>query len=323
MRESTRAQYRSGFARWRTFCRRHGRDGLASTTTLGAYGRLAEAYVANLAGRVAPGTIASHLAAIRFFHLARRRPDPTDRCENHAVRMTLDGAARQHATPKVQKRALTLGMLRDIRLATAGTADEAAGDAVIVAAFAGLRGAEVGPQTRREYDPKRHLARKDARSDGQGRLSINISVSKRNDCAAAVIVGFRHADDLACPVSAVLRARRRASHKGGDAPLFQMQGGSAVTKRDLERVIKKAAQRAGWRADSVSPHSCRVTLVNLMLAANFTKEQVRRQGRWASTAAEDYERHPALAQNYERPRHPADVADVAGTLLQLVTKETV
>ena len=313
----TAATYMTGWRRWEGFCESVKRPRLGDVTQDAQIGETVALFVADMAGQVAPSTIGIYLSAVRHKHIVEGLHDPTERALNPAGRATLEGAAAVHGKPASKKMAMTMEMLRDITRSTRGTRDEAAGEAVLVATFAALRAGEVCPAQRTKFDVVRHLTRWDARRDQAGRFVIHIARSKCSNGATCVTVGMSRHGNILCPATAAARARARGPDMAESAPLFQRQDGKSIIKNDMARIIAEAAVRAGHVSSATSAHSCRITAFNLMLAAGFGKEAIREHGRWASNAAEEYKRDVGSARAYGAPTRPADVHDVAGTLLDL------
>lgn len=203
--------------------------------TLPATGGALAAYVAHLHARgLKPASIDVALAAISRKHKAAGLPSPRRDERVHEVRA---GARRDRGTAQKQAHALTPGELRAV-VAACDVRDRA----LLLLGFAtALRRSElvaldVGDMRFVDRGLVVFLKRSKTDQEGKGRY---IPVHAR---ASAL-----------CPV----RALRAWLGERREGPLFTSAAGVRLSDRDVARILKRAAARAGLDASALSGHSLR------------------------------------------------------------------
>lgn len=259
------------FARW---CERRGRAALPTeSATLALY----------LADRARRGrkvaTLSLALSAIRAAHRDANFPDPADTVE---VRTVWEGIRRTHGTAQRRAAPLSAGDIAKISAKLrSGTPRTARDRAMILVGFAGafrrseLVALDVADLT---FKPAHGLV-----------VRVKRSKTDQNAAGADVAIPFGSNSSL-CPVQA-LRAWLAAGSVT-EGPVFRSIDrhgnlGGRLDGRDVARIVKAAAERAGLDATLVSGHSLRAGLATSAALAGKSDRAIMAQGRWRSRAMMD------------------------------------
>ncbi|WP_293371859.1 tyrosine-type recombinase/integrase [Nevskia sp.] len=262
---NTLKSWRADWRVWLKFCADNSHTPLpASLPTLRAF----------VLERIAAGrkraTIEHYLATLTVVHRLAELPSPMDSME---ARLMWRGLRREHLSARQrQAKGLTLddvdtivtsldpGIPRDIRDA-----------ALISTAFETM--------FRRSELVVLRIEDLSEEADGSGRIFLP---SSKTDQDAAGFLQYLSPDTL------VLIKAWLAIAGLADGPIFRSTPKSnqpdryanPLSDRDVARIFKQRALRAGLDAELISGHSTRVGAAQDLIAANFSGAEVMRQGRW-------------------------------------------
>lgn len=271
---NTRRAYRAQWAVFSAWCEAHGREPLpAAPATLALY----------LTDRARSGrkvaTISLALSAIRAVHRDAGHADPAAVPEVYTV---WEGIRRTHGTAQRRATPLTVETLRTILASFPSDSQRVVRDrALLLLGFAGafrrseLVALDVSDLT---FDPARGVL-------------VRVRRSKTDQAAegADVAIPFAsHAD--VCAVRTVRRWIETARITEG--PLFRAVDrhgnlGQRLDGRDVARIVKQTAARAGVEASLMSGHSLRAGLATSAALAGKSDRTIMQQGRWRSRTMVD------------------------------------
>lgn len=264
--EETKRAYRRAWGAWATWCQAHGVAPLpAAPAHLGAF--LAELSDAG----AALSTIAQTLSAVNRAHELAGHPGPR---QHRDVRETWEGIRRaRRGEKKRQARPLSPEQLRRIVLAGEGLAG-VRDRALLLLGFAGA--------FRRSELVALDVADLERNDDG---LMVMVHSSKTDQVGAGARVGVPYGSDrVTCPVRAVedwlgvaaitTGAVFRSVHRSGRV------SDRRLSDRDVARVVRRAAKRAGVDVERLSGHSLRAGLATTAAKAGKRMDSIMRQGRW-------------------------------------------
>lgn len=236
-------------------------------------------YITELAGAGAKvGTISRRLSSIRFVHVMRDLPDPTDARRVTAV---WEGIRRTHGAPPVRARALMPPDLDDV-VAACGSGTDLAGlrdrALLLVGFFSALRRSELAGLTVAEVA-----------EHPRGRV-LSIPRSKTNPYGTEPeLVVLPHAHRAArCPVTA-LRTWLEAAGITEGPVLRKVTRGNRVTDRPLHpesvnEIVQRAVARAGIGPGPWSAHSLRAGHVTYAHQRGASDRAIAHQTRHRSLA---------------------------------------
>ena len=279
---NTRRGYASDWREFSGWCTRHGHEALPAAP------EALSGYITELAGAGAKvGTISRRLSSIRFVHVMRDLPDPTDARRVTAV---WEGIRRTHGAPPVQARPLMPPDLDDVvgacpttrSYATRPGEDDLAGlrdrALLLVGFFSALRRSELAA-----------LTVADVADHPRGRV-LSIPRSKTNPYGTEPeLVVLPHAHRSArCPVTA-LRTWLDAAGITEGPVLRKVTRGNRVTDRPLHpESVNEIVQRAVARADigpgPWSAHSLRAGHVTYAHQRGASDRAIAHQTRHRSLA---------------------------------------
>ncbi len=271
---ATRRAYRTQWKQFSRWCERHTRTSLpAESSTLALY--LSDQ--ARRGRKVA--TLSLALSAIRAAHRDANLPDPADAAE---VRTIWAGIRRTHGTAQRRAAPLTAEAIRAISSQLRSGPLRATRDrAMILFGFAGafrrseLVALDVADVT---FKPGRGLV-----------IRVKRSKTDQTGAGAEVAIPFG-SDAIQCPVRAL--QAWLAAGKVTEGPVFRSVDrysnvGGRLDGRDVARIVKAAAERAGIDATLVSGHSLRSGLATSAALAGKSDRAIMAQGRWRSRAMMD------------------------------------
>lgn len=270
--ERTRDAYRYQWARFEAWCDERGFAVLpARPTTIALY---LTAW-ANEGATVA--TLGQALAAIGEAHRVAGHPPPNRAPELREVwkgiRRTLGTAPRRVEPLVVERLRELVAGLEDTRI---GMRDRA----LLTLGFAGaFRRSELVA-----------LDVEDLRFAGEG-IEVLIRRSKTDQEGEGAEVGIPFGSDPAtCPVRSTRAWLEDAMH--GSGALFRSVSrhgrvGARLSGRDVARIVKRAALRAGLDPSDFAGHSLRAGLATSAAKAGKNDRAIMRQGRWRSRAMVD------------------------------------
>jgi site-specific recombinase XerD len=211
-----------------------------------------------------PGTIRIALAAISKAHQLMGEPTPTG---SPIVRDVWSGIRRTLGmAPKYQADALSPKELRLMVRAVPGGPLQLRDRALLLAGFAGcFRGSEI-----------RTLDVENVKADPDG-LVLYLRRSKGDQEGQGESVGIAFGSDpTTCPVRAINAWLDASALKTG--PLFPSARGRRLARRDVNRIVKRCAKRAGLMG-RISGHSLRSGLITTAVKAGRSLPSIQRQSR--------------------------------------------
>ena len=90
------------------------------------------------------------------------------------------------------------------------------------------------------------------------------------------------------------------------APFFQRDDGSALTRGEVESLVRTAAVMVGEPQDRLTMHSGRAGMTTLLATAGFDAAYIKEYGFWSSEAYESYIRGTVFARCHPRPYYSPD-----------------
>lgn len=271
---NTRRAYRTQWKSFFAWCDRHGRDSLpAAPATLALF----------LVDRAQEGlkvaSLALALSAIRAAHFAAGLADPA---ANPEVRTVWEGIRRTHGAAQRCATPLTGDAVRSIVAALPpGTLRSARDRALVLVGFGGafrrseLVALDVGDLS---FDPARGVV-----------VRVRRSKTDQVGEGADVAIPFGSQPGV-CPVRALEAWRVAAGVQEG--ALFRSvdrhgRVGGRLDGRDVARMLKVLAARAGIASTLVSGHSLRAGLATTAALAGRSDRAIMAQGRWKSRTMVD------------------------------------
>lgn len=271
---NTRRAYRAQWEQFSRWCESHSRSALpAESATLALF--LSDR--ARL-GRKVP-TLSLALSAIRAVHRDANLPDPGEAVE---VRAVWEGIRRTHGTAQRRAAPLSAEAIRAITSTLRSRSPRRERDrAMLLLGFAGafrrseLVALDVADLT---FKPTRGLV-----------VRLRRSKTDQTGAGVDVAIPFGSAPNQ-CPVHA-LRAWLAAGRVNA-GPVFRSVDrhgnvGGRLDGRDVARIVKAAAERAGLDAKLISGHSLRAGLATSAALAGKSDRAIMAQGRWRSRAMMD------------------------------------
>lgn len=266
---NTRRAYRTQWATFSTWCEAHDQEPLpAAPATLALY--LADR--ARLGRKVASLGLA--LSAIRATHRDAGLADPAAVPE---VRTVWEGIRRTHGTAQRRATPLTATAIRAVVASFPSDALRFVRDrAMILLGFAGaFRRSELVALdvTDVAFDPVRGVV-----------VTVRRSKTDQAGAGADVAIPFASLVEV-CAVRTLRRWIDATQLTTG--PLFRSVDrhgnvGQRLDGRDVARIVKGAAARAGIEASLVSGHSLRAGLATTAACAGKSDRTIMAQGRWRS-----------------------------------------
>lgn len=266
------ATWRAYAADWRcftTWCADHGRASLPAAPDTVA------AYLACLAERRKPSTLARRIASIAQAHSAAGHDSPTTSAE---VRLVWSGIRRSLGVSTRQAQAATIDVVRRMVDALDDRPIGVRDRALLLLGFAGaLRRSELVALDAADLTPV---------VEG---LAVRLRASKTDQEAAGATVAVPYGSRPdTCPVRAVAAWLDVAGVVSG--PVFRPVtrhghvGGGRLSGRAASEVVKRCAQRAGLDPDRFSGHSLRAGFATTAGANGVAERHIARQTRHASLA---------------------------------------
>lgn len=253
--ESTRRNYRAGFAEFASWCQANGRESLPATPATVAD------YLSALAERGAKAsTLNLRRCAIGFGHRAKNLPDPT---AAEIVRAVLSGINREHGTAPDKKAPLTLDALRPALAALPDTLAGQRDRALLLLGFAcALRRSELVALDVADLQ----LTAAD--------LRVRIRQSKTDQAGAGAEIVVPALGGELCPVAAV-RAWLETAGIGSGAAFrsidrFGRIARGRLSAQSVALIVKRAARAAGLDHRRLSAHSLRAGFATQAALSNVS-----------------------------------------------------
>ncbi|XP_065181704.1 uncharacterized protein LOC135812267 isoform X2 [Sycon ciliatum] len=117
---------------------------------------------------------------------------------------------------------------------------------------------------------------------------VRLRVTKTAQLGDGGQVQLRETRDDFCPVRALTAYLDLAGQREATEPVFVFASGRFLTREELTKILRLAL-----RTNEVSSHSMRIGGASLMAQRGASEWQVKRAGRWRSSACERYVRQAA------------------------------
>ena len=284
---ATRRAYRRGTRLFRGFCSSHGLRALPASE------RSVLRFLAWLHLRGCSASAASgHLAAVRFFHVARSVPWAG---RTARVRLALRAMAKLSHPPRRPRRPVTVPMLLRLhrRLRRGGLRKRdrlAAWAAATLGFFGALRGGEYLAPAARSFLAHRTCLRRHVMVS-RTKLTLFLPASKTDQTRRGTYVYLPRLEGVVCPVRAMCRYLRATARRAGDRPLFVRASGAFGTIPWLNGILRTHLPEA---QGCVSTHSLRIGFATAAAAAGVPDAAIKAGGRWRSGVYRQYIRGPRL-----------------------------
>jgi hypothetical protein len=140
-------------------------------------------------------------------------------------------------------------------------------------------------------------------------------VSRKNMQVGTVAAQYSGADiefaaveggDRLDPVTWIVRVGEERVDARAGAPFFQRDDGSALTRGEVESLVRTAAGMVGEPQDRLTMHSGRAGMTTLLATAGFDAAYIKEYGFWSSEAYESYIRGTVFARRHPRPYYSPD-----------------
>jgi hypothetical protein len=140
-------------------------------------------------------------------------------------------------------------------------------------------------------------------------------VSRKNMQVGTVAAQYGGADiefaaveggDRLDPVTWIVRVGEERVDARAGAPFFQRDDGSALTRGEVESLVRTAAGMVGEPQDRLTMHSGRAGMTTLLATAGFDAAYIKEYGFWSSKAYESYIRGTVFARRHPRPYYSPD-----------------
>lgn len=285
--------YRTGSRRFLKFCETY-----QVFTPFPVSERTLSAFVAHLhKGGLAPGTVKSYLAAVRYVQIAQGFGDPRmgDMPQLEYVVKGMkrtapprSGRTRLPITPEILVKLKRVWATRkDRRVAAMLWA------AACMCFFGFLRTGEVVTPSDSSFDSSTHLTYCDVRVDNvvtPQYLEVKIKASKTDPFRQGVSVCIGVAAGDLCPVAAILDYMVRRGPVGG--PFFLFQDGKFLTRDRFVAEMREALTLAGFDPTLYAGHSFRIGAATTAAQRGLPDSLIKTLGRWRSSAYTVYIRTP-------------------------------
>ena len=259
--DNTERAYRADTAVFNRWCAEQGREPLpASPETVAAF-------IDEMAENHRPATIRRYIAALTKLHTAAGLPSPA---RSEIVRLAIKRMNRSRGTRQEQATALTRDVIDRIIASCGDSLIDLRNIALVSLAYDTL--------TRRSEIVGINVEDISVSEDGNGTVLIRRS---KTDQEGAGDVRFLAADT----VSAIQRWTEAAQIQEGALFRSVSKGGvigKRIDTRDVPRIFKRLADRAGVAFDGISGHSTRVGAAQDMAAAGLGVTEIMQSGGWKS-----------------------------------------
>jgi len=236
-------------------------------------------------------TIRVYLAAVRFHLLSHA----ASIAELHSPRLTavLRGLERTQGPARLARREITMPDLEVVKAylerSNYSNHDQAMLWSSITTAFYGLlRASEFLASDALTVEPDRTLTWSSITATPSV-VFIQLKRTKTAQDGHGGTVELRPTSNFLCPVQAFCAHSDNVGDRAkGDNPVFTFQSGKHLTRDELTRMLRHALQTT-----TVSSHSLRIGGATNMANCGASEAQVRRAGRWRSSACDRYVRQNA------------------------------
>ncbi|VDB90881.1 unnamed protein product [Peniophora sp. CBMAI 1063] len=245
---------------------------------------------------VSTGTVKTYLSAISTWHVIQGWPAPLSKVNYERIKTSLRGLGKLQKEPRSRppRPPVTLPMLAAIkRSLDLSSPYDACLWAIATCAFWGMmRFGEATVDARKDYNPKKKLARKHVffghDLDGKPYARLDLPTAKTAKQGEIQKI-FLTAQGEYCPLAALQNLARVVPAEADD-PLFSWVDSTGsirpMTRSAALSSLNEITQRHGW--GTAFGHSFRIGGASFYLAQGVSPEIVRLAGRWKSLAYETY-----------------------------------
>ena len=236
--------------------------------------------------RVKPATAKAYLGALRSLHLQSNYDIAA--FDDPRIELVLRGGKRIYGEgPRRTRLPLTSEVLTQIIPYITHDKDGLNLKAALCVAFAGfLRSGEFTWETWDALSSQTHLARKHAKFNTDGSITLTLPASKTDPYHHGTPIHLSQAASVLCPVRALVRLFH-VHYKQPDDPLFSRTFGP-FSRSYLINKIKELLLQAGINPSNFSGHSLRKGAAVSAAARGLSKDEIKLLGRWKSDAVDIY-----------------------------------
>ena len=241
---------------------------------------------------LAPGTVKSYLAAMRFEQISRGMGDPGI-SRMPQLEYVLKGLKRRAHGGTRRRLPITPEILKKLRQVWDG--DTNSRDAKMLWAasylclFGFLRSGEIATPSPKEFDPAYHLGFKDVCVDDRRSptfIQVQIKASKTDPFRQGVTIFIGRTENGLCPITAVLSYMvARGSEPG---PLFKWVNGRFLMREAFVAAIRIALTKIGLASKDYAGHSFRIGATTTAAHQGIQDSLIKTLGRWESAAYTRY-----------------------------------
>ena len=261
---------------------------------------------------LAPGTVKSCMAVVRFEQISRGMGDPRIG-QMSLLEYVLKGFKRKTPNSTRCKLPITPEILKKLRQVWDQSPQKRDAQMLWAASclcfFGFLRSGEIGTPTCKDYDQAYHLCVDDVRVNSRSSptfIQVRIKASKMDPYRQGVMIYVGRTANNLCPVAAVLTYMVARGQDSG--PLFKWENGQFLTREAFVAAVRKALAEAGIAPKDYSGRSFRIGAATTAAQQGLQDSLIKTLGRWESSAYTIYIRTP-----------PATLCKVAKSLVSATT----
>ena len=240
-----------------------------------------------------PSTITSYISALAYIHKIQGLPNPTD---HFIIRKLLYGVRKNKSCDK--RKPFTLENLKNLITALQSTVDtiylRTVFKAMFLTAFYGLF--RVGELSISRPAPDNVITFEAVSYVPSGHKIKEILISmdryKHSQGHKVAVPLRRQSSKTLCPVRSLVRYMQLAPNNSG--ALFQDEQGHAIQASQFRTVLRACVVACGLDPLVFTGHSFRIGGATLAFSMQMPSEQIKRLGRWKSSAFLKYIRPTSL-----------------------------
>ena len=247
---------------------------------------------------LAPSTIKTYLAAVRYEQIGRGLGDPC-MAQMPQLEYAIKGAKRLSKCKKRNRLPITPRILAQLKNYWSSKKEHGNRDCMMLwgacclCFFGFLRSGEVVAPTESSYDPDTTLCYNDVRIDNRSKpsfMQVVIKASKTDPFRQGVSVYIGTTNSQLCPVAAVIGFMVERGNSSG--PLFTWSNGHYLTRDRFVLEVRKALSAVGIKAEDYAGHSFRIGAATTAAEKGVQDSLIKTLGRWQSSAYTLYIKTP-------------------------------